>query len=261
MRAKLLAGVTIGLIYLVSSAAMAQTTPAEPVTPPDPAAPATQAAPADAPAVAPVEAPPVASAPAPAVVPKGTPIIVSFTDLLSTRTSKNDDMFNLKLAEPVMLNGMVVIPAGTPGKGIVIDSAPPGMGGKPGKLVLAARYLDFQGKQIPIKALDMSKGGRDNSDESLLMSMAFGVFGLMVKGGDMEVQPGMRAGAKLGADFVVDTSAAAVTPPQDAPVDPAAVTLTPAADPAPATPPAAADPAPATPTAAVDPTPATQNPQ
>lgn len=253
MRSRLLAGAAIGMIYLVSANAMAQTAPAEPVTPQD----ATAAPAATAPAVTPpAEAAPVAAAPAPASVPKGSPIIVEITDLVSTRTAHIDDTFNLKLAEPVMLNGVVVIPVGTQGKGVVIDAAKPGMGGKPGKLVLAARYLDFQGKQIPIRGLNMNMTATDGSGTAVVMSMAVGVFGLMVQGGQMEVTPGTRARAKLGADFVPDSTVAASQ--QDTPTDPSVPQTTPI-DPTPAAAATANSSAPQTATA--DPTATTQNSQ
>jgi len=121
--------------------------------------------------------------------------------MISTRTAQRDDMFNLKLAAPVMLNGEIIIPTGTPGKGQVIESAKPGMGGKPGKLVLAGRYLDFNGQQIPIRGLTMAITGKNNANAAMATGMVVGIFGLAVTGGHMEVQPGTHATAKLGADF------------------------------------------------------------
>lgn len=145
------------------------------------------------------------AAPAAAVVPNGTPIVVEITELVSTRTATVGDMFPLKLAEPVLLNGTVAIPEGTPGKGQVVDTGKPGMGGKPGKLVLAARYLEFEGRQIPIRALKLGLGARDNSGAAVATTIAVGVFGLAVTGGHMEALPGTRASAKLAADFTPAT--------------------------------------------------------
>lgn len=144
--------------------------------------------------------------PATISVPNGTPIIIEITDLVSTKTAKRDDMFNLRLAAPLTLNGAILIPEGTLGKGQVIDSGLPGMGGKPGKLVLAARYLEFEGRQIPIRGLNMDMGARDNSGTAVLLGAAGGIVGgvagLMVTGGHMEVPPGTLAHAKLGMNFI-----------------------------------------------------------
>jgi hypothetical protein len=186
MRKTLSAVAAIGLSCLIASATIAQTVPV---------------AETSLPAVVDVPAPESAAVPL-ATVPKGTPIVVEITDLVTTRTAKRDDMFNLTLAEPVLLNSVVVIPAGTPGKGQVIDAGKPDMGGKPGKLVLAVRYLEFEGRQIPIRGLNLGLYAADKSNTAAWVGAAAGVLGLAVVGGHMEVSAGTRAGAKLGADFV-----------------------------------------------------------
>src|SRR5580704_1804501 len=71
----------------------------------------------------------------------GTTVQVELVDRLSTKTVKTGDTFALQLAAPLIVNGEVVLPAGALGAGEVVESAKPGMGGKPAKLVLAARYL------------------------------------------------------------------------------------------------------------------------
>jgi len=190
---------TFGLTCLISSSALAQTPPP------------------------PLQGPPVETLDqaAPATVPGGTPILVEITDLVSTRTANRDDMFNLKLAEPITLNKVVAIPEGTPGKGQVVEAGKPGMGGKPGKLILAARYLEFEGRQIPIRGLKLALSASDNSGASVAASMAVGVFGLAVTGGHMEVKPGTRAHAKLAADYVPTNPVDPAMAPQPGPAEPA----------------------------------------
>ena len=198
---KTLTAAAAGLACLLSTSAMAQDAPAS----------------APAPAATPVTVPVTVPAPAPNFVPKNTEILVQFTQLVSSKTAKNDDMFDLKLAEPVMLNGQIVIPADTPGKGQVVDAGKAGMGGKPGKLVLAGRYLEFQGRKVPIHGLKMSVGGKGNVNGAMAASMLVGVFALGVTGGDVEVQPGMYAAAKLGEDFTPGQAADAASSPAQNP--------------------------------------------
>ncbi|MDC7683689.1 hypothetical protein PQU92_10395 [Asticcacaulis sp. BYS171W] len=197
---KILTTVTLaGLACLLPSALWAQSAPPEGGTP---AVVATET-----PAPDPKPEGPKLEAPKPEsiTIPNGTPIVVVITELVSTRTAKVGDMFALKLAEPLLWNGTVVIPEGTPGKGEVIDTGKPGMGGKPGKLVLAARYLEFEGRQVPIRALKMRMGAQDNVSGAMAATIVVGVFGLAVTGGHMEAQVGMMATAKLGADFTPTT--------------------------------------------------------
>jgi hypothetical protein len=139
-------------------------------------------------------------------VPSGTLLTIEITDYVSTRTANRDDLFNFRLAEPLRLKDVVVMQEGTPGKGIVIEAAKPGMGGKPAKLVLAARYLEFEGRQIPVKGLNLGLDGKNNSGTTLALGIlggaVGGVAGLMVTGGHMEVNPGTRASVKLAVNFV-----------------------------------------------------------
>ena len=218
MRNLVCAGAAVAVLCLVSSAVQAQD--AAQASSSSSSSSSSAAAPEAQPAT-----PPAAPAPAPAaaVVPNGTPIVVEITQAISSQTAKRDDMFDLKLAEPVKLGDAVVIPEGTPGKGQVIDAMRPGMGGKPGKLVLAARYLVVDGKQVPIRGLKLGLTADDNSTQSAMLGAAGGLVGLAVEGGDMIVKPGTKARAKLGADFAPGAAApapAAADPapkPQDAP--------------------------------------------
>jgi hypothetical protein len=197
---------------------------------------ATPAVPAVEPVSAAQTAPAVvpAAAAAPAFVPKNTLITVEVTDLVTTRTAVANDTFSLKLVDPIMLNGAVVIPAGTTGKGVVIDAGKPDMGGKPGKLVVSARYLDLNGRQVPIRALKLELTSQSNTGKAVAVTMAIGMAGLLVTGGHMEIQPGMRGTAKLVNDFVPGDAPPTVSPA--APSEPAAIQPAapeiPAADPA-----------------------------
>lgn len=153
------------------------------------------------------------------IVPNGTPILVEITDLVSTKTAVRDDMFNLKLSTPIELNGEIIIPAGTIGKGQVVDSGKPRIGGGSAQLVIAARYLEYKGQRIPIRGLKLDVGGHDRSNASvglssigLLAGPAGGFAGFFVSGGHMEVPAGTLANAKLGADYVINSGESSATP-------------------------------------------------
>ena len=176
---------------------------------------------------APLTTPSVGGAPAPAIVPNGTPIVVMVTDRLSSETAGRDDMFNLSLAEPVMLNGLTVIPAGTPGKGQVVDAAKAGAGGKPGKLVLAARYLEFEGRQIPIKGLTLDLVAKDESlTAAIVAAIKYSGSSDSILGGPMVVPAGMRGSAKLAVNFVPNETDNPTPTAQEGAAPPSAITPT-----------------------------------
>jgi len=142
-----LAGVTVlgdSVKLILAAAALAVATPAawaqEPAAPP--------AAPAAAPA----------PAPACCVIPAGTPVVLELLDELSSRTAMRGDHFAMRLVEPITVDGRVLAPAGARGTGEVVDAAKAGMGGRPGELTVAARYLAVGDLQIPLRGLKLDPG-------------------------------------------------------------------------------------------------------
>ncbi|MDR3514080.1 MAG: DUF2846 domain-containing protein [Caulobacteraceae bacterium] len=139
-------------------------------------------------------------------VPAGTFVEVELVDPISTKTQKRGDTFALRLAAPVIVRGQIVLPAGAPGVGEVVDSAKPGMGGKPAKLVLAARYLTVRRGRVPLQSLQLAGGGHNNATAAQavgLTGIAFaplGFVGFAVQGGNVDFPAGTTAIAKLAAD-------------------------------------------------------------
>jgi hypothetical protein len=151
----------------------------------------------------------------------GTPIWVETTEVISTKVHKPGDHFGLRLVEPIMLDGQVIVPAGLTGQGEVIDSARPGIGGKPAKLVLAARFLDRDGQHVTIRGLKLGAAGVDRTNTSLAVSFIpyVGLAGIFVHGGEIDIPAGTKGAAKLGVDIELSPLPAA---PVSAPVPAAA---------------------------------------
>ena len=147
---------------------------------------------------------PAAAAPAQPHVAAGAVVDIEVTELISSKVHKIGDKFALKLAYPILLDGKVVVPAGTTGVGQVIDAAPAGALGRPAKLLLAARYtLDFNGAQIKLRTLQLGRVGVDNGDTIMAMSFVpvVGLASMFMHGGEIEIPVGTRAQAKLVADL------------------------------------------------------------
>jgi hypothetical protein len=152
-------------------------------------------------------------------VASGTPVDIEIAETISSKVIKRGDKFALRLAYPIMLDGKVVVPAGVTGVGQVVDVAPSGALGRPAKLLLAARYLDFSGRQIPLRTLQLGRGGTDNSDA--VMAAGFvpyvGLLAMFMHGGEIEIPVGWRAQAKLAADL--DAPAPPAAPPANSPAE------------------------------------------
>ncbi len=201
---------------LLAAAVAAAVASAAPTPPPSaPIWPASAPPPAEStPAGSTVAAPPCC------VVPKGTVITIEIAEPLSAKKSTPGDNFKLRLAEPIVINGVTAVPAGAMGMGEVIDARPPAMGGSPGKLILAARYLEVGGVHLPLQSFKLGGSGDDNTGSAVWASAIVSpLLILAVKGGDVIYPIGTRATAKVAADVTTAVEAAAPVAPD--PVMPA----------------------------------------
>jgi hypothetical protein len=133
-------------------------------------------------------------------IPGGTVIELELTQPVNSKIQKRGEKFGLRLASPVMIGTTVVLPAGTEGVGEIVDAAPSGAGGAPGKLLLAGRYLTSNGTQIPLRGMKLGGAGKNLATTALGVSFAAGPFAMFVHGGNIELPVGTRAEAKIAVD-------------------------------------------------------------
>ncbi|MDB6163821.1 MAG: hypothetical protein JWL98_1253 [Xanthomonadaceae bacterium] len=131
----------------------------------------------------------------------GTVVDLETTEPISSRDRKHGDLFGLRLHTSLIRGGLVVIPAGTTGVGEIVHADRARGGGKPGELILAARYLQIGDQHLRLHALRLGATGKDNAGTALAVSMAIGVFAQFIHGGEVEVPTGTLAQARLLDDF------------------------------------------------------------
>jgi hypothetical protein len=142
-------------------------------------------------------------------VPAGTVVQVALSRSMTTRRAKAGESFPLHLAAPLIVNGAVVLRAGTPGVGEVIESTRPGLGGKGAKMVLDARYLIVHRRRIAIDGLQLAAAGHDNSTAAQVMGLGgigfapLGFVGLAIPGGDVTFPENTKAQASIAADVTL----------------------------------------------------------
>ena len=170
---------------LLASAAFATAAPAQDLAnmaAPEFSAPQPQAAPA------------VAEAPAPVAVEAQlaakSEIVLALNGELSSKTHKLGDEFSLAVAKDVVVDGHVVIPAGTRAVGQVTMRTGTGSFGKSGKMEMAFRYLDLGGKRIPIEGRHRQEGRGNGAAVAGAVLAAGVVGGLLVKGKSAQVDSG-----------------------------------------------------------------------
>ena len=148
-------------------------------------------------------------------VPAGTEVAVVLDRAIGTETVKTGDAFDIHLAAPVIVDGQVILPAGTPGVGRVVQSSGPGIGGKGAKLVLSAEYLTINGGAVKLSAMQLTGTGKDHSNAANalglggLVFMPLGIVGIAVTGDQVNIPAGTAASAKIAEEVVLPSVASA----------------------------------------------------
>jgi hypothetical protein len=80
----------------------------------------------------------------------GTPITLRFLEGVTTKekSAKINDRVRLEVAEPIIMNGVTIIPAGSPAIGELTDVRYKGMWGKSGRIV--GRALNITANDITV---------------------------------------------------------------------------------------------------------------
>ena len=105
-------------------------------------------------------APVAAIATSNAVLRAGTPVSLSMMEEITTKkkAAKVGQRFMLEVAAPVEVNGVTVVPAGTPAWGEIVGVRNKGMWGKSGKLDAKLLFLRVNGRQIRLTGSFDDKG-------------------------------------------------------------------------------------------------------
>lgn len=150
---------------------------------------------------------PEALAPAPLILPKGHTILITIDREVGSKVSATGDVFPIRLAEPVVVDGVELLPAGITGEGQVVHAKKGGMAGAAGELLLAARYLDHGGRRIELRSFKFIEAGdesltrgKDNVGLASATNAVIGPLGFLIGGGNTIIAPGTVATAKTRND-------------------------------------------------------------
>jgi hypothetical protein len=142
------------------------------------------------------------------VIPALTQVTIVIRSHLGSKISKTGETFPLELAEPVLIAGKVMLPAGTPGMGEVIHAKKSGASGSSGELVLAARYLEHGGRRLRLRSMHFAKAGEDAIGTVNTIAVATvatvpaaSLIGFFMTGKGIDLPEGTKALAKTAEDF------------------------------------------------------------
>lgn len=129
-------------------------------------------------------------------IPKRTALEVQLMDRLDCKKVKKYQPVDFKTSENLIVNGVVVIPAGTIGKGYVYEVQKPGGFGRKGVLRIAAYEIKtVNGVKVPLMKGLEGKGKTDGGAVAVAAAVSL-VGGIFMKGSGVVYEP--------GTDFVVE---------------------------------------------------------
>jgi hypothetical protein len=144
------------------------------------------------------------------LLPAGTTFEVELAETLRSDTTPQGYRFAIRLAEPVVRDGVTLVEAGAVGEGEVIDVAKAGMNGRQGKLIIAARRLVLDGQAVQVRGMTAMASGasRVGLATGLTLTLYASPVALFIEGGEIEFPEGMRATVRLTEDFHAPVSGA-----------------------------------------------------
>jgi hypothetical protein len=170
---------------------------------------------AAAPVVAPVVAVPVmVGAADTAVLRVGTKVPLKLAEELTTKGKKLrvGQRFQLEVAEAVLVNSQVVIPAGAPATGEVTEVRNKGMWGKSGHLTAQVLYATVNGRQIKLNGTFDDKGTAGGVGAAAVSAVVFLPAGFFMTGTSARVPLGAPVTAFVGEDVPLTFAPVAPTP-------------------------------------------------
>jgi hypothetical protein len=145
-------------------------------------------------------------------LPALTPVNLILDATISSNTHKRGDRFPIHVADDVKLNDVVVIPAGSAGEGEVVHAARSRVGGKAGELILAARYVVVDGREIRLRSFTAAGQGDDRTNAGLAVGIAVPPAIFLVRGGAFVMPQGTPGNAKTAEDVQLPMTASRAEP-------------------------------------------------
>ena len=135
-----------------------------------------------------------------AYIPKGVVLKVELTKELSSKKSKVGDAVPLKLVENLIVNGVIVAPAGSDVKGVVTKARKAGGLGRGGKLeftIVSVKAIN--GVEIPLQYTKYQHGAGDGGAVAVVAFVSI-VGGIFMKGKNVVFNEGLQFDAEVTAD-------------------------------------------------------------
>lgn len=120
------------------------------------------------------------------VLPARTAVKFKLNREVSSKAAVAGEQFQLLVAEDIFINGILLIPKGTPATGEVIHASKAGGLGKAGELLVTVRYIDLSGQKIKMRSFQPFQGkGQSDSIAALSTVPYVGLLAAFIQGGNI----------------------------------------------------------------------------
>jgi len=126
----------------------------------------------------------------------GIPVTLVVAKEINSSIDKEGDPISLTVLNDVKVGDTIVIPRGTPAMGEVTWRTGKGAFGKSGKLEFSLRYIDLNGRHIPVSG-DYRQEGEGNTIATGVGIIAVGVFAGFITGKRARVPTGRELMAQV----------------------------------------------------------------
>lgn len=144
----------------------------------------------------------------------GTEVPLKLNEDLTTKHKalKLGQRFRMEVSEPVLVNGVVVIPAGSPAIGEITDVRNKGMWGKSGHFTGQIRYVTVNGRQIRLTGTFDDKGTAGGIGATAVSAVVFLPAGFFMTGTSAHLPIGTPVKGFVDEDVPLTISSAAPAP-------------------------------------------------
>lgn len=143
---------------------------------------------------------------------QGTEVRMTLEEALSSKSARVGQRFRMRVAEPVRVDGHVIVPAGTPAVGEVTRVERKGAFGKSGKLDVRVLHLDLGENRIRLTGTNSDEGAGGTA-ATVAVAVVAGVFSAFVTGKSAELPVGTQMVGYLESDTPVIVEALPSAPP------------------------------------------------
>jgi hypothetical protein len=100
---------------------------------------------------------------------------------ITSRTAHAGDRFELRVDEPIYINGRPAVPVGTKAWGEVVSVKGNGAVGSAGRLAARPLYIELPQGRVPLRG-SLAEQGDGNGAGVAMAIVGFGIFGLLTAG-------------------------------------------------------------------------------